>query len=72
MTALLQKAFNEAAKLPAPEQEVLALRLLAELAAEDEFDRAIASSSDRLAALAREALHEHHAGQSKTLDPEQS
>ena len=47
MTALLQQAFDEAAKLPPEEQDVLASRLLAELAAEDAFDIAIARSSAR-------------------------
>ena len=70
MTALLQQAFAEAAKLPEPEQEVLASRLLAELAAEDDFDRAIARSSDKLAALTREALAEYRSGQTEPLDPE--
>lgn len=68
MTALLQQAFAEAAKLSEAEQEVLAARLLAELAAEDEFDRAIAGSGDQLAALAREALAEHHSGQTEALE----
>jgi len=71
MTTLLQQAFEKAAKLPDPEQDVLASRLLAELAAEDEFDRAIAASSDKLAVLAREALQEHAAGLTKELDPDQ-
>ena len=70
MTTLLQQAFTEAAKLSDSEQEVLASRLLAELAAEDDFDRAIAGSSEKLAALAREALAEHRAGQTEALDPE--
>lgn len=70
MTALLQQAFAEAAKLPESEQEILASRLLAELAAEDEFDRSIARSSDKLAALAREALAEHRFGKTEALDPE--
>ena len=70
MTTLLQQAFAEAAKLSEPEQEVLASRLLTELSAEDEFDRAIARSSDKLAALARKALAEHQAGQTEALDPE--
>lgn len=39
VTALLEKAFAEAAKLPTAEQDLLASRLLAELAAEDDFDR---------------------------------
>ena len=71
MTALLQQAFAEAAKLTKPEQEVLAARLLAELAGEDDFDRAIARSADRLAALAREALDEHRCGQTEALHPKQ-
>ena len=70
MTKLLQQAFAEAAKLPDAEQEVLASRLLAELAGEDDFDRAIARSSDKLAVLAREALAEHGSGQTEALDPE--
>jgi hypothetical protein len=70
MTTLLQQAFAEAAKLPQAEQDLLAARLLAELAAEDDFDRAIACSSDKLVGLAREALAEHRSGQTKELDPE--
>ena len=70
MTTLLQQAFAEAAKLPTDEQDLLASRLLAELAAEDEFDRAIARSSEKLAYLAAEALAEHRAGQTKELDLE--
>ena len=61
MTRLLERAFAEAAKLPETEQDLLASRLLAELAAEDDFDRAISRSSDKLAQLAREALAEHRA-----------
>jgi hypothetical protein len=71
MTTLLQQAFAEAAKLPETEQDLLASRLLAELAAEDEFDRAIARSSDKLALLATEALAEHRAGLTHELDPGQ-
>ena len=70
MTALLQQAFAEAAKLPEPEQEVLGSRLLAELAGEDDFDRAIGRSSEKLAALAREAITEHRSGQTEALVPE--
>jgi hypothetical protein len=70
MTTLLQQAFTEAAKLSESEQELLASRLLAELAAEDDFDRAIARSSDKLAVLARDAIAEFRAGQTETLDPE--
>lgn len=70
MTTLLQQAFDAAARLPAEEQDLLASRVLAELAAEDEFDRAIAASSRKLVALAVVALAEHQAGQTRPLDPE--
>ncbi len=70
MTTLLQQAFAEAAKLPTDEQDLLASRLLQELAAEDEFDRKIAGTSEKLAKLAHEALEEHGAGLTEELDPE--
>jgi hypothetical protein len=70
MTTLLQQAFDEAAKLSAAEQDLLASRVLAELAAEDDFDRVIARSSEKLARLAAEALAEHRAGRTEELDPE--
>ena len=70
MTTLLQKAIDAIAKLTAEEQDLLAARLLAELGEEDDFDRAIAASSSRLATLATEALDEHRAGDTEELDPE--
>ena len=70
MTKHLERAFTLAAQLPEVEQELLASRLLAELAAEDDFDQAIAGSTDALARLANEALAEHSAGLSEQLDPE--
>ena len=71
MTTLLEQAFAQAAQLPASEQELLASRLLAELSAEDDFDRALARSGDKLARLATEALAGHRAGLTEELDPEQ-
>ncbi len=71
MTKLLEEAFAEAAKLSADEQEVLAVRLLAELRSEDDFDRAINCSGDKLARLAVDALSEHRSGLTQELDPEQ-
>jgi hypothetical protein len=70
MTTLLERAFAEAAKRPAAEQELLASRLLAELAVEDDFDRAIAGSIDKLAQLTAEALAEHRTGHTVELDPD--
>ncbi len=70
MTTLLEQAFAQASKLPPAEQDVLAARLLAEIAAEDAFDQAIANSSDKLGRLAEEALAEHRAGLTQELNPE--
>lgn len=70
MTKLLERAFAKASKLPETEQELLASRLLAELAAEDDFDRAIAASTDKLAQLAAEAIAEDRAGLTQDLDPD--
>ena len=70
MTTLLEQAFAEAAKLSTEEQDLLAAWLLAEVAAEDEFDRAIARSSHQLASLALATLAEHRSGQALELDPE--
>ncbi len=70
MTALLQQAFDEASKRSREEQDLLAARLLSELAAENAFDQRIASSADKLASLARQAIDQHRAGQTDELDPE--
>ena len=70
MTTLLQQAFNEAGKLPQPEQDLLACRLLSELTGDDEFDFALANSSAQLITMAREAIAEHQSGQTEELEPE--
>ena len=70
MTNLLERAFQLAAKLSPAEQDVLAARLLAELAAEDDFDRTIDATSDRLTSLATEATAEYRAGRTQSLNPE--
>ena len=70
MTTLLKQAFAQAEMLSADEQNVLASRLLAELAAEDDFDCAIAGSAEKLSVLAQEAIDEHCSGESKEFDPE--
>ena len=70
MTTLLEHAFAKAATLTTAEQDVLASRLLAELADDDDFDRTIAATSDKLAILARQALAEHRAGLTEELDPD--
>jgi hypothetical protein len=68
MTELLEKAFAEAAKLSPDEQDLLARRLLGDLASEELWDRAFAQSQDELAQLEDEALAEYQNGQTKPLE----
>ena len=68
MTKLLEKAFTEAAKLPQPEQDLLARQLLADLASERRWSEAFANSQNQLGKLADEALAEFEAGKTKPLD----
>jgi hypothetical protein len=70
MTQLLQRAFDEASKLPKDEQDVLATWLLDELAVEDAFDQAIAQSASKLSPMAKEALAEDEAGLTEDLQPD--
>jgi hypothetical protein len=68
VTELLNRAFNEASKLPADEQEVLAEWILAEIASEQRWSTALSNSLDPLARLADEALLEHHEKKTQPLD----
>ena len=70
MTNLLEKAFAEAAKLPAREQDAFAAWILDELASERRWEKAFADSEDELAQLADEALAEHHNGRTLPMDSE--
>ncbi|MBS0209700.1 MAG: hypothetical protein JSS27_12190 [Planctomycetes bacterium] len=70
MSDLLQQAFAAAAQLSPAEQDVIAARVLAEIAAENRFDQSIAETSDKLIDLASEAIAEHRAGKTEPLDPE--
>ena len=70
MTKLLQKAFDEASKLPEAEQDALGRVLLDELASEQRWEELFAGSHDLLTELADHALAEHRAGRTKKLNPE--
>ena len=70
MTKLLERTFAEAGKISSDEQDLLASRVLDELTDEDEFDRAIAASANKLTSLANDALVEHRAGQTLELAPD--
>lgn len=62
MTDLLEKAFREAAKLPAEAQDALASVLLAELESEREWEERFAASEGALGQLADDALEELRQG----------
>ena len=68
MTRLLEKAFEDASKLPGIEQNALAKWLLEELEAERKWDRAFAGSEDILGRLADEAIEAHRRGKTIPLD----
>ena len=68
MTDLLQRAFAEASKLPADQQDRVAQWLLDELADEEQWDRRLSETTDALSRLAREALDEHRSGATEDLD----
>ncbi len=66
----LEKAFAEASKLPKEEQEAFANWILEEIASERQWSDQFRNSTDRLSALAEEALQEFSEGRSDELDPE--
>jgi hypothetical protein len=70
MGSLLDKAFEEAAKLSTEEQEAFARWVLDELASERRWREKFSSSGDQLSRMAREALSEHREGRTKDLDPD--
>lgn len=70
MTHLLKKAFEEASRLADTEQDAVAQWLLDELASEHRWNQALEDSPDALAKLADEARQEHHAAQTRPLDPD--
>lgn len=70
MSTLLEKAIAEISRLPEDQQDGVARWLLHELAAEQRWDAAFASSQGRLAELAREALDDDRAGRTEDLDPD--
>ena len=70
MTKLLQRAFDEASKLPEDEQDALGRILPEEFASERRWEELFAGSHDLLAELADQALAEHRSGRTEKLDPE--
>jgi len=68
MTELLERAFTEASKLPEKEQDAMAALVLEELASEQRWETAFASSQHPLSEMARAALREFEAGQTRPMD----
>jgi len=68
MTKVLEQAFAKASALPEAEQDAFGRFLIAEIEAEAGWDQSFASSQDELAQMAREALAEYDAGETKPLD----
>jgi hypothetical protein len=68
MTALLEQAFSEAAKLTPEEQDSLAAWLLEDLHAEQRWQHSFTRSRGTLADLADEALAEYRVGRTRSLD----
>jgi hypothetical protein len=68
MTALLEKAFEQATQLPAVEQNALAKWLLDELRSEKKWSEAFAESEDVLEQLADEALAAKRQGKTTPLN----
>ncbi len=68
MTQMLKKAFDEASRHPQELQDAIAAIVLAELAAEQRWDKTFAHSQDALSKLADEALAEHRAGRTRPLN----
>ncbi len=70
MTELLERAFEEAAKLTPDEQDAFARWMLEELESERRWLAAFAASQDVLDQLADEAMAEYRAGNTLPVDEE--
>ena len=70
MTKLLEKAFEEASRLPEIDQNAFAKWVLDELRSERNWEKSFANSEDILEILANEALKEKREGKTTPLDPD--
>ena len=69
MTTLLQRAFTEAEKLPAEDQDAIAVRLLAEVEDERHWTAQFAATTDeQWDRMAEEVRKEIAAGRTQPLD----
>lgn len=71
MGKLLERAIEEAYKLPESDQEAVGAWLLAEIESERRWDELFSGPpSDTLKRMAEKALAEHRAGLTTPLDPD--
>jgi hypothetical protein len=71
MGKLLERAIEEAHKLPEDEQEAIGAWLLAEIDSERRWDELFALPvPEKLKRLADEALEEHRSGRTTPMDPD--
>ncbi len=68
MTRMLERAFEEAARLAPADQDALAQWLLEELKSERRWSELLEGSGDFLAHLADEAIKVHRKGRSEPLE----
>jgi hypothetical protein len=68
MTKLLDKAIEEARKLPPGEQDAVGAIILEEIADEARWAKKFAETKDALERLAEEALADHEAGHTTPLE----
>ena len=71
VSKLLEKAVEEAFKLPEADQEAVGAWLLAELESERRWDNLFAGSGYVLEQMAAEAIQEDEAGLTKPFDPDE-
>ena len=67
MTKLLQKAIQEAKKLPQDEQDAIAALILDEIADEKQWDETFANSQPQLAKLAKKVRLDIKSGKTKEM-----
>jgi hypothetical protein len=68
MTELLKKALDAVSALAPERQNALAEMILAEIEDQRRWAEAFAGSQDKLAAMAAEAIAEHRAGKTRSMD----
>ena len=68
MTGLLEKALRRVESLTAEEQDAIASQIIETLDDEEAWARSLGANRSALRSLAREALEEHHRGETRPLD----